>query len=121
MKTKKTEYRMSDMFIGRIISIIQEAMISGTDVLDLFREMQMQPADDDPHQLILTEEYTKKVDEWHKQIEETLVARKKEVDENQAGRVLIQGEGDVEKLQSPVIGTIEFNQSMIQKIEKKVN
>ena len=120
-KHMKKVLRMSDQLLGRIISIIQEAIITGTDVLDLFREMQMRPADDDPHQLILTEEYTKKVDEWHKQIEETLVSRKKEVDENQAGRVLIQGAGDIEKLQSPVIGTIEFNQSMIQEIKKKGN
>jgi hypothetical protein len=66
------KFKFSDAVLGRIINVLQESFLTGTDVLDLFRQMEMKPCDDDPHSLTLTEEYSKVVDEWHKQIEEDI-------------------------------------------------
>ena len=70
---KKNTLRLSDSVLGRIINILQEAMIAGVDILDLMREMRLTTTPD--HQLVLTEEYTTKVDVWHKEIEAMLVKR----------------------------------------------
>lgn len=115
----KKDYRFSDQLLGRVLNVIQEAMISGVDVLDLFREMRVKPADGDPHELVLTEDYTKKVDEWHKQIERELQRRKEDLDNNQEGRVFITGTGgpDVKKIG----GTIHVDPSMIVDPNKKTS
>lgn len=89
------KFKFSDEIIGRFINIVQEAMISGTDVLDLFREMHVRPSDGDPNELVLTEEYTKKVDDWHKQIEQDLVIRRNAYEAaHGAPAVFLTGTGD---------------------------
>lgn len=92
MAARKKIYRMSDELLGRVLNVIQEAMISGTDVLDLFREMEMKPSDDDPHHLVLTDDYRAKIDAWHKDIEDILKKREQEFTEQHGG--LIVGTGD---------------------------
>ena len=73
-----TKFKMSDAIIGRVISIIQESFISGVDVLDLFRQMEMQPDSTDEHVLVLTDEYKAVVDKWHEEIEGMLREREAE-------------------------------------------
>ena len=65
--------KLSDSTIGRIINILQESMIAKVDILDLMREMRLTTTEE--HELILTEEYVKKVDVWHKEIEAMLIKR----------------------------------------------
>ena len=71
-----TELRLSKSVLGRLLNIIQEAMIAGVDIMDLMYEMRLTTTED--HQIVLTEEYTKKVDAWHAEIEEMLIKRQKE-------------------------------------------
>jgi hypothetical protein len=99
MKKKLLSYKLSDEFIARILMIVQEAMISGTDVLDLFRQMEIKPDAEDPHVVVLTDQYKETVDRWHNQIEEMLVARR---DAHECD--VIKGEGDCEVAG----GTIQF-------------
>ena len=68
-------YKFSDAIIGRILNVIQEAMLSGIDVLDLFRQMEVVPSPEDEHVLVLTPEYQKTVDRWHEEIEEDFKKR----------------------------------------------
>lgn len=91
MKKKENKFRFSDQIIARILNVIQEAMIAGVDVLDLFRQMQMKPADGDPHELVLTDEYTKVVDKWHAEIVRELEKRRDDSEAEQFGVAEDQG------------------------------
>jgi len=61
-------YKLADSVLHRVIQMLQEAMLVGVDVADLMRSMQLQPHENDPHVLVLTEEYTEQVKRWHKQL-----------------------------------------------------
>lgn len=87
------KYKLSDEFIGRVINIFQEAMISGTDALDLFRQMEIQPDSTDKNVLVMTDDYRKVVDRWHKQIEDDLKEREKKA-------TCIQGTGSLDQKKS---------------------
>lgn len=69
MSTKPKTFRMSDSVLHRFVQIVQEAFLTGTDVSDHLRMVEMKIDDTNPHMLVLTDEY---VDMVHKQHESML-------------------------------------------------
>jgi hypothetical protein len=62
--------KFSDNVIGRIAQIVQEGMLLGVDVVDLMRQIEVEPVHsvDDSHELELTAEYAKRVREHHEKL-----------------------------------------------------
>lgn len=59
--------RLSDNVIARIAQVIQESMLMGVDVVDLMRQIEVEPASDvnGSTELELTIEYSKRVEEHY--------------------------------------------------------
>lgn len=68
MPRKKKPYKLSDAVIMRIVQILQEAMLVGTDITDLLRQLSIVPDETDSLVLVLTEEYEDMVRKWHSQL-----------------------------------------------------
>jgi hypothetical protein len=68
--TEKEQYLISDEVWARVVQIVQEAMLTGTDCVDLLRQIRVEPTSPPAPsgQLVLTEGYKKIVTEWHKQL-----------------------------------------------------
>ena len=62
--------RFSDNVIGRIAQIVQEGMLLGVDVVDLMRQIEVEPVNsvDGPPELELTVDYVKRVREQHEKL-----------------------------------------------------
>ena len=62
--------KFSDNVIGRIAQIVQEGMLLGVDVVDLMRQIEVEPARsvDGSPELELTAEYVKRVREQHEKL-----------------------------------------------------
>lgn len=62
--------KFSDNVIGRIAQIVQEGMLLGVDVVDLMRQIEVEPAHsvDGSPELELTAEYVKRVREQHEKL-----------------------------------------------------
>jgi len=60
-------YKLTDNVIGRIAQIIQEGMILGIDVVDLMRQLEVEPAADGT-QLELTPAYMQSVKVMHEKL-----------------------------------------------------
>lgn len=65
MTIKGNKMRMSDAVLHRFVQIVQEAFLTGTDVSDHLRMVEMQPDPADPHVLVLTDEYYDLVRKQH--------------------------------------------------------
>lgn len=61
----KKEYKISDGVWARVVQIVQEAMITGTDVADIMRMVRVEVSDEDDSELVLTEQYKKMVVEHY--------------------------------------------------------
>lgn len=57
---------LSDEVWSRVVQIVQEAMLTGTDCVDLLRQIRVKQGDDG--QLCLTDGYKQLVREFHKQL-----------------------------------------------------
>jgi len=71
-------YRLSDNVLRRVVQLMQEGLLTGTDVTDHMRMIRLEENADDSEQLELTVEYKKLVDLQH----ESML---REVDELKAG------------------------------------
>ena len=62
--------KLSDNVIGRIAQIVQEGMLLGVDVVDLMRQIEVEPVHsfDGPQELELTADYAKRVREHHEKL-----------------------------------------------------
>lgn len=62
--------KLSDNVIGRIAQIVQEGMLLGLDVVDLMRQIEVEPVNDlDGSQVLeLTADYAKRVREQHEKL-----------------------------------------------------
>lgn len=60
-------YKLNDSVIARICQILQEGLLLGIDVTDLFRQMELVVATD-ASGLELSRDYVKSVDEMHKKL-----------------------------------------------------
>lgn len=62
--------KLSDNVIGRIAQIVQEGMLLGVDVVDLMRQIEVEPVNSDvgEAELELTVEYSKRVREHHEKM-----------------------------------------------------
>lgn len=67
------EFHLSDSVLMRIVQIVQEGFLTGTDVADLMREIRLQEHDNDS--LVLTDKYVELVKKSH----EDLLARAAEL------------------------------------------
>jgi len=63
-------YKLSDGVISRIAQVIQEGMLMGVDVVDLMRQIEVEPEHDldGPAELKLTAEYAKRVYEYYEKM-----------------------------------------------------
>lgn len=62
------KYKMSDSVLHRFVQILQEAILTGTDVSDHLRMVEMRPDETDPHVLVLTDDYKDMVKKHHDQM-----------------------------------------------------
>lgn len=60
-------YKLADDVLARIVQIIQEGIIMGVDVVDIMRQIEVQPSSDESC-VVLTESYLKSVNEMHKKL-----------------------------------------------------
>lgn len=67
MSERKT-FRMSDSVLHRFVQIVQEAFLTGTDVSDHLRMVEMEEDTENFGQLRLTPEYTALVKEQHERL-----------------------------------------------------
>ena len=58
-------YRLSDNVLRRIVQVMQEGLLTGTDVTDHMRMIRLEENADDSTQLVLTDEYQKLVESQH--------------------------------------------------------
>ena len=58
-------YKLNDNVLRRIVQIMQEGMLTGTDVADHMRMIRLTPSDEDSESLVLTEEYLETVKAQH--------------------------------------------------------
>lgn len=67
---EKTEYRISDEVWHRVVQIVQEAMLTGIDCVDLLRQVRVKPELDmeEGPSLYLTEGYRTFVKEYHQKL-----------------------------------------------------
>lgn len=68
--TTKQVYKISDDVISRIVQIIQEALFTGIDCVDIMRQLELEVSDDDASVLTLPEEYIKRVAEGYEHMVE---------------------------------------------------
>lgn len=68
--------KLSDSVLHRFVQILQEALLTGTDVSDHLRMVRVEPDKDDPHVLVLTDDYKAQVEEIHKKYEAEVEAIK---------------------------------------------
>ena len=85
-------FKLSDEVLGRIINILQEAMISGVDILDLFRMMQLTQSEEDENELTLTDDYRESIKKWHNDIALMLEKRQEEYVDNHGGLLVGTGQ-----------------------------
>jgi hypothetical protein len=58
-------YKLNDNVLRRIVQIVQEGMLTGTDVADHMRMIRLTPSSDNQDSLILTDEYLEVVQGQH--------------------------------------------------------
>ena len=58
-------YKLSDNVLRRIVQLMQEGLLTGTDITDHMRMIRLEENDDDSSQLILTDEYRAIVENQH--------------------------------------------------------
>lgn len=63
----KKEYKISDSVWARVIQIVQEAIMTGTDAADIMRMVRVEVADND-EELVLTEDYKRMVKEHYEEM-----------------------------------------------------
>jgi len=64
MKTSQ----FADSVWHRVVQIVQEAMLTGTDCADLLRQVRVVPDETDPHVLVLSPEYQAQVKAGHQRM-----------------------------------------------------
>ena len=67
-------YKFSDGVISRIAQILQEAILLGVDIVDILRQVEVQPSQDGTS-LELTAEYTQRVVEMHRKLVEEALTK----------------------------------------------
>ena len=58
-------YSLSDNVLRRIVQVMQEGMLTGTDVTDHMRMIRLTPSDDDLSKLVMTQDYQDLVENQH--------------------------------------------------------
>lgn len=58
-------YKLNDNVLRRIVQIMQEGMLTGTDVADHMRMIRLTPSTEDTESLVLTDDYIKMVETQH--------------------------------------------------------
>ena len=58
-------YNLSDNVLRRIVQIVQEGFLTGTDVVDHMRMIKLETDENNSSQLVLTEEYKTLVEGQH--------------------------------------------------------
>ena len=58
-------YKLNDNVLRRIVQIMQEGMLTGTDVADHMRMIRLTPSTEDAESLVLTDDYIKLVETQH--------------------------------------------------------
>lgn len=62
---EQKQFKLSDEVLHRFVQIIQEGMITMTDVTDGMRMVRIVPSEDDPSTLVLTADYKRLVEKQH--------------------------------------------------------
>ncbi len=78
--SKIKTFRMSDSVLHRFVQIVQEAFLTGTDVSDHLRMVEMKMDETDSHMLVLTDEYVDMVRKQHESMLQFLETQKKAVE-----------------------------------------
>jgi hypothetical protein len=62
-------YRLDDMVIARIAQVLQEALVTGVDIVDLLRGMEL-TEDSAGDKMVLTETYVEKINAEYERLAE---------------------------------------------------
>lgn len=76
------KYKLADSTLIRIVQIVQEGMLTGTDVADAMRMIELQTVEDSDR-LILSDEYKKVVEEQHKRMLEFAEQMQAQIEEEE--------------------------------------
>lgn len=79
------ESKFADSVWHRVVQIVQEAMLTGTDCADLLRQVRVVPDESDPHVLVLSAEYQAQVKAGHQR----MLEQAKEIQAAQTGNKFI--------------------------------
>lgn len=79
------ELKFADSVWHRVVQIVQEAMLTGTDCADLLRQVRVVPDASDPHVLVLSDEYQAQVKAGHQR----MLEQAKEIQAAQTGNKFI--------------------------------
>lgn len=63
--SEKKCFKVADSVLQRFVQIIQEAMLTGVDCVDIMRQVEMKPDESDPHVLVLSDDYIDMVRKQH--------------------------------------------------------
>jgi len=67
LRKKKKQMKVNDEVWHRVVQIVQEAIITGIDCTDLFREIELEQSPTD-NSLVLSAAYKEKVVKWHQEL-----------------------------------------------------
>lgn len=82
---KKQTYGLSMQTVVRIVQILQEAIITGTDISDLLSDMRVMVSKEDKDKLDISPEYMERVEKWHEELIENAKAMGQE---NERGKII---------------------------------
>lgn len=77
-------YRLDDSVIARVAQILQEAILTGTDIVDHLRALQLCP--NSSGHLIMSENYKASVDREHERMLSSMDARRRVLNESDNGK-----------------------------------
>lgn len=64
----KPEFTISDDVWRRVVQVVQEAMLTGLDCVDYFRQIRVEQSEENSSELVLTSGYKQMVREHHKKL-----------------------------------------------------
>lgn len=87
-----TNLKFADSVWHRVVQIVQEGILMGTDVSDGMRQISVVPDESDPHVLVLSPEYEKQVRDMHTKLLDQ--AREIQATQTKGNKFIIPGSGD---------------------------
>ncbi len=73
-------FHLADSVLHRVVQILQEALLTGTDISDILRQIEVCQDSTDPNQLVLTNRYVDMVRKQHESMLKFAEEQKAKID-----------------------------------------